>query len=158
MSRSGKDNPMSRIKTLAKQLNRVADEANARIDEVETELQEAGIGLEVWLESTPLKAEDYAEADFDGLKGEYHQTSRRTFTEIGFARIPRTREWQLAVREQEWTLDSDGDLERLWDSGTVIPLREASRDIRLLAVPLLDRLVEEIAKEAEKLAGGGEDQ
>jgi hypothetical protein len=139
----GKLAPMlTTLLTEAETLNTASNSINTIINAVEERLVQANLGLEVWLIHTPLS--DDTRPDENDEYGRKIQLAR----ELGFAQVGSR--WHIAIREQRYILDEDGNEESSSCLRAPAPLAQASRVDRLAALPLLPNLIGSLTSAAKE--------
>jgi hypothetical protein len=124
-------NPLTKLLQNAKQLNKVSDEVNLELKNLEDTLNKANIGLTFWFETRPLHQSD---TTGDLSSSEY------TSDVLGYTRIGGS--WCLAVKRlQQVSGYFEGDMSCPFTNVFVITepesLLKASRDLRLKALQIM---------------------
>jgi len=144
---------LSRFEETASQLREATNSLNSILNDVEKQLNEANVGVEVWL-PTPFVERD------EGSKREW----------LGYAKVDR--KWRIAVKHvtlygTDLDLDDDDPNARNDDSpeqigenasafgdpapeNEAIPLAQASRELRIAALDHLPALIGAVDAEAKK--------
>ena len=120
---------MSDLRTSANKLNSETSSVNAIIDGVEAQLIGMNLGLEYWLKSP-------------GLDSQSLDIRTTVHTQLGFAKIGG--EWCLGVRKVQAEFDEHS---REWTHTEPDPsakLQDSSREIRIKALELIPKLIEEL--------------
>jgi hypothetical protein len=121
------------LSSIALKLNQKSDQLNALITSINAKLAKLNFGIEVWLKSHPIKEN----GDSKVFLGYYKSKD----------------EWQLTVWDPDDSLEP-GDIPSPRSSGNLWPLTAASRELRLLAMPLIPKLLDGIKDKAEELLSG----
>ena len=124
---------VNELYSIALKLNQKSDQLNALITSINAKLAKLNFGIEVWLKSHPIKEDGDAKAF------------------LGYYKVKD--EWQLSVWDPDDALES-GDIPSPRLSGNLWPLTAASRELRLLAMPLIPKLLDRIKDRAEELLTG----
>lgn len=122
---------LSTLETTAKKLNAASDELNEIIAMLEARLVKMGIGVTVWLDDDEISVArivEYDDDEDDDVEDEREPLGWR----LGYAR--HGREWRLKA--------VDGH-------GVEMPLCNAPRHIRLGALPLFPKLLQELNTRAQ---------
>ncbi len=153
------------LSNLAKTLNEQSDEINTILADFERKLDKMNLGIEVWLNPGTLAKDGGKCADFH--RWSLTETPRTEITEyvvLGYGRVfgpgpgpsgktePGPRHG-LLVRKEQWRGVQD-DSEDIFDMVWVGPPRrllKESRELRVKALEVLDRLLEELEKEGKRL-------
>ena len=135
---------MKDLEPLAKKLNAASDVLNAALQTIEWKLNAMGVGIEVFLESDPLKTSAYEQIG-DGPDRQFW------VDELGYGRYGDV--WALLVRSSRCV---EGLSERGFPETTSYdveekPLLKAARALRVAAVPLLPSLIEAIESAAGEM-------
>jgi hypothetical protein len=135
---------LKKLSVVSNKLNRESDKLNETIASVNQELAKLSIGVEAWVGSI-LKGDPwYREADDDQRYPLHDETW------LGYYRFERG--WELAVKTVT-RQRVDVDEEETVEVQDVLPLLNASRDIRVKAMDLIPQLLETIKFNAERLLG-----
>jgi len=131
------------LEPLSKRLNAATNELNQALQTIQDKLNAMAVGIEVWL------VDRLEESDWNDITDTYNEpTGERQFfvQELGYGRFGDG--WALIVRERRCVENSSG--ESTWyDSGAPDkPLLKAPRNIRIAAVPLIPKLIDEIERAA----------
>jgi hypothetical protein len=125
---------INELSSIALKLNQKSDQLNALITSINSKLAKLNFGIEVWLESHPVKENGNAKAFLGYCKSKD--------------------EWQLAVWDPNDALEVEDRPSVRLAGSNVWPLTEASRELRLLAMPLIPKLLDGIKDKAEELLRG----
>ena len=138
---------LASLEKTAESLNRVSNSINTTLAAVEKKLIELNIGLEVWL--SPVISSTMLKARVDQIHG---RVERYLDRQLGFIKLDGT--WCLAVRAVEASTgyferdpSCPGTSEEVVEQP--IPLMQASRQERIMALSLLSDLLETIDYEAK---------
>jgi hypothetical protein len=125
---------INELSDLSRRLNQKSDQLNDLISSINGKLAKFNFGIEVWTMSEAVMAEG----------------SSMAF--LGYTKIED--EWQLAVWDRDDVLrtEDSGGLHRIGQN--VWPLLKVSRKVRLQAMPLVPRLLDDIKRRAEELLNG----
>ena len=126
---------INELSDLSRRLNQKSDQLNELIGSINRKLANLNFGIEVWTMSEAVKAEGPSMAF------------------LGYAKVED--EWQLAVWDRDEVLrteDKGGGLHRIGQN--VWSLLKVSREVRLQAMPLVPRLLDDIKRRAEELLAG----
>jgi hypothetical protein len=127
---------LSKLSTTAKDLNEKSDSINDVIRAFEEKLRDINLGIEVWLDSTPLDSKATFALDDEGAE------DGSVVEELGFSKLV-TGEWALAVRRAFY------DLRASFRSANVpVRLIECSRRLRIEALKQFPTLVGQMTTEA----------
>jgi hypothetical protein len=136
------------LSELAPQLNQVTDRYMVELREIEAGLNEFNLGIEVELEK-PIQESNRFEEETE--EQEPTGVSFSSSWTLGYGKYGLSavnREWCLFVRK--YTVYSD---DRGWCEDTTVPLRSASRDLRIAAADYIPELLELITERVkEKIA------
>jgi hypothetical protein len=138
------------LEPLAKRLNAATDSLNEILQTIQDRLNTLAIGVEVWLGKALEESDwrDIVDRDQEPIPGCREYTAE----ELGYGRIGDG--WALLVRTRRYVQDPDDHsvaAREVFDDGYgEKPLLHASRKLRLAAVPLIPRLIDEIKAEAER--------
>jgi hypothetical protein len=128
------------LSKLAPQLNEASDLYQEELKEIEEALNKLKLGVTVWLELFIETSDIESEYDKDGdLVGNFYRA-----WSLGYGKDCGDR-WRLLIRE--WKVDNDAD------DGTienVIPLLEASRDLRIAAAERIPDLLKEVEEKVKR--------
>jgi hypothetical protein len=122
------------LSELSRKLNQASDRLNSTISRIKSKLGRLNLGLEVRLPELPIWRDDREEVW------------------IGYCEIEG--EWQLAVRRRTCDPEWDEPIEDAPDDAIhedCRPLLKVGRGLRLDALPLVPKLVDEIKRRAESL-------
>lgn len=127
---------LSEITDASKELNEAADEANALIAMIEEQLVSAGVGLTVW--DGVLSHESF------NFQDRYDDPDQLAESEIrlGFAKVENT--WGIAVKDEVYVREEEQLVLR---RQYIYLLRKADRETRVLAIPELPELLQEVLKQ-----------
>lgn len=127
------------LSQLAPELNRATDLYTAELKEIEEQLNKLKLGIEIELDAWIQKGNSYTKEDERGEPlGVFHSAWTLGYGKYG-------RAWCLVVREYEvWT----GNNEHTQES--IVPLLEASRELRLAAAENIPGLLKEIEVQVKK--------
>lgn len=136
------------LKPLAKKLNAQSDAFNKALETIQKSVNELGLGVEVWLENHPLSESDWEEIrDDTGTP-----TGAREFyrDELGYGRLGAG--WALLVRTRRGVSSGshpeDVDFYEAGGDAPTLPSYRAllgvSRSLRIAAVPLIPKLLDEL--------------
>jgi hypothetical protein len=136
---------LASLESTAQSLNKASDSVNALLDRFEKRLVDANIGFEVWLPQPLSRMEGKKDPGAENIALE-----RR----FGFARV--FGGWRLAVKEVKTRFGFfEGDTNCPWSDehleAAPIPLSQAGRDERIMALQFMPALLEALdirAKEA----------
>jgi hypothetical protein len=126
---------INELSDLSRRLNQKSDQLNDLIRSINRKLAKFNFGIEVWTMPEAVKSEGSSMAV------------------LGYTKIED--EWQLAVWDRDDVLRTDdkgGDLHRIGQN--VWPLLKVTREVRLQAMPLVPRLLDDIERRAEELLNG----
>ena len=136
---------ISDLAPLAKKVNTKTDQINRTISSINEKLAKLNLGIEAWLDGNLRDALDCSPWSDEG-------TMRvRSISYLGYDRIDG--KWQLAVKEvtEEYTVDEDGDEEFDKVNPEYEALLQASRNLRLAALPRIPRLLDELKSRGKEL-------
>ena len=139
---------INELSDLSRRLNEKSDKTNAIITTINHKLATLNFGLEVWLE---LDIENNNFSKVDPLQ----QTllpREKTVTYLGYCNVEDG--WQLATKTGQLIEDYDRDSEETFTELTDVdfkPLLKESRGVRVKALPLVPRLLDEVKEQAESL-------
>ncbi len=122
------------LSDLSRKLNQASDRINSTISTINSKLNRLNLGVEVWLEHATIKSTDWEAFN------------------IGYCEIEG--EWQLAVRRSTCEPNSYGPIEDVPSEAIEVdyrPLLKAGRGLRLDALSLIPKLVDEIKQRVESL-------
>lgn len=142
---------LSDLEASASKLNAESDSLNAVLESVEAKLVAVNVGLETWLEAgDPLDSRDETEY-YDDNNGDGQRTVIVYRTELGFAKVNGS--WRLATRVErgepgKWA----GDTDWFHESGPAA-LLDASRELRIRALPMLPALLKAVTARSESARG-----
>jgi hypothetical protein len=125
---------INELSSIALKLNQKSDQLNALITSINENLARLNFGIEVWLESHPVKENGNAKAFLGYCKSKD--------------------EWQLAIWDPNDALELEDRPSVRLAGSNVWPLAEVSRELRLLAMPLIPKLLDGIKEKAEDLLKG----
>jgi hypothetical protein len=124
---------LKKLREIAPQLNKAADDASAIVKEVETELTRLNIGIEAeaWVRST-----NKTETNCENVSLVYRRV-RNSF--------------RIAVLIQKGTQiwDERGESDMAWETITETPWAECPRELKVESFPHLPELLENIVSNAE---------
>jgi len=140
---------INELSSLARKLNQKSDETNSIITTFNKKLGDLNLGLEVWLENSDIEGNEYSRLS---QAQNNLRPRQKVVTYLGYCNVEDA--WQLATKT--------GILIEDWDSGcqevstelisvTYKPLLKATRQIRVGALPLVPRLLDQIKYRAESL-------
>ncbi len=129
---------LNKIRAAANRLNDAAEQTTKAVEALERELLDIEPGVTVW--SAILQDGDYTFEDDTGS-----QLAHRTVT-LGFAKTKK--KWGIAVREQVKGKGSESGADAILHDEVSL-LRKADRELRILAAPHLDELMQDILGELE---------
>ena len=153
------------LSKLAKTLNEQSDQINTILSDFERKLDKMNLGVEVWMNPGTLAKDGCMCADFARLTLAENPRGEKTEYEVlGYGRVlstgpgpsdktERSPRFGLLVRTEHWRGVQD-DSEDIFDVvwvGSPRRLLQASRELRIKALEVLDRLLEELEKEAKRL-------
>jgi hypothetical protein len=124
------ESALKRIETTAKTLNQSSDELSKRIADIESALNKYKLGLWVWLDKPILEEHESDESE------RYHWKELYCF---GYGKL--REKWGLLIN-----VYPDYDPEP-----NLVFLKDAPREIRVVAIDRIPDLLERIAEEATKL-------
>jgi hypothetical protein len=133
------------LSELSRKLNKKSDSLNRIISSVNEKLEKMNIGLEVWLEDSPLESSDPEYNDRD----ENMEFPIRDVELLGYCRIDG--KWMLAVKSARMARDRNNwgqEYDEVKSSTQLRPLLDTNRTIRTEAMRAIPELIEEIKKEA----------
>jgi hypothetical protein len=138
------------LSDLSRKLNQKSDALNDFINSINDKLAKLNIGVEAWLENSPIEPTDPYFGDLD----EDEKWPLVDGTLLGYARVDD--EYQLAVKEATLAeFDSKGfihpDYYEITKSWNLRPLLSANRNIRVHAMDLVPSLLDEVKQEATRL-------
>ena len=93
---------ISDLSDLASKLNQQSDRLNSIISTTNAKLEKLNIGIEVWLEQTPIDDEDFQDDSKDQTIDRH-----REVTLLGYAKVDGR--WQLAVKHATFQTRTDED-------------------------------------------------
>lgn len=130
---------------LSRRLNKDSDEVTSLIEQFEKKLKSLSLGIEIWLSKNPLQT--------DINQGDLRRSEHKE-TWLGYARLEN--KWALAVKDVrvcDGQFDGDENMpyREVFDLGNARSLVEASRLLRLEAVPKLGRLLGALKAKTESL-------
>ena len=128
------------LEAKAARLNKVSDDANHAIADIEKRIRELNLGLEVWHDK-PIERE-ISEGDFSP-----HETSSRIARYLGFARIGG--ECCFAVKAIRYVSgfyegDMSAPFENSYADGAPVPLLKSSRGLRIAALQAMPTFLQEV--------------
>jgi len=130
-------------------LNSKTDELNQVIADVEHELQDAGVGVTIWLRR--LLEESTTERRYRADDDEQRWPIDVTFGwQLGFAKIDG--EWRVAARQARIEDSHEGN--ESFEERPPVPLLKAPRIVRVEAAPLLEALVEALTERMKSYIAG----
>jgi hypothetical protein len=137
---------LSSVDTVSKQLNTVSNDANQVIQAVDNRLLRANIGMEVWWDHAIM------DADCSGELGNF-ETGAWARRLLGFAKV--YGDWCLAVKTVRYvSAYVEEDPSQTYTTQHVlaepVPLKRASRDVRLEALKNMPGFLAYLAKTVEK--------
>jgi hypothetical protein len=141
---------ISKLSDLASKLNKKSDTLNATITTINRKLEKLNLGVEAWLENSPIEPSDPYFGDHD----DDEKWPLVDGTLLGYARVED--EFQLAVKEATLAeFDSRGfihpDYYEITKSWNLRPLLKANRNIRVRAMDYVPLLLDQIKSEATGL-------
>lgn len=140
---------LSELSDLSKKLNENSDKANAIILTLNKTLAAMKFGLEVWLENPALEYGDFQNV----ISGQIDKLPRqRLVTYLGYCNV--VDGWQLATKRGWLVEDWDKDAGETFTEFTDVeyqPLLRMARHIRVKALSLVPRLLDELKREGESL-------
>lgn len=133
---------ISQLSDTASRLNRESDSINSTIQDIQDRINELNLGLEVWLEDSPLILEDGPPA----LGRTFRNGLWLGYTKIGD-------KWALAVR---WVRIEDKvneigeEYSKVTNRNEPIPLLKFSREVRIEALSHIEQLVIALKERADR--------
>jgi hypothetical protein len=130
----------------AERLNKLSDEANKKLAEVEKNLVGLNLGIEFWY-SQPIHRDD-AVGTFSR-----DDTSEKLVQVLGFARVDD--KWCLAVKPIKlvdgfFEGDTSAPFQNRYSGGKVVALLQASRDMRLASLSHMPEFLKEFSEYVQK--------
>lgn len=132
---------INELSNLASKLNQKSDTLNKTIEDIEAKLNKLNLGVEAWLENHCVEIGD-PDHDRD------EEVTSRDEILLGFARFEDG--WHLAIKDTVAEKDADGDFITA-DVRSIRTLLTAPRNVRIKAMGLIPRLLDQIKAEAESL-------
>ena len=126
---------LDEAKEVFKNLNQFADKATAELEATENQLIQMGAGVEVWNGRIRHETTTWVDEDEEEFPAEH-------IFMIGFAKIKTT--WGIAINE--YIQLADGEIK----SDRKYLLRNSTRDIRIDALPHVDKLIAEVVAEGKR--------
>jgi hypothetical protein len=135
---------------LSRRLNQKSDTLNEVISSINEKLAKLNIGVEAWLENSPIEPTD----PHFNVEDQDEKWPLVDGTLLGYARVDD--EYQLAIKEATLTeFDSKGlfhpDYYEITKSWNLRPLLKVNRNIRVRAMDFVPELLQIIKREATKL-------
>jgi len=140
---------INELSDLSRTLNQKSDKTNSIISTINKKLASLNFGLEVWVEDWPITSGDLKKV-YSGQTGLLPR--QKSVTYLGYCNIEDG--WQLAAKTGTLVEDWDKDSEDTFTELTEVeyqPLLKAAREIRVEALPLVPKLLDEIKRKAESL-------
>ena len=134
MATANVDRALEALESHAGRLNRVSDEANEKLVEIENRIVKMNIGMEYWY--SPAVKRDDATGTFSR-----EGTSEELIQVLGFARV--AGRWCLAIKpirlvKGYFQGDENCPFEDQYAGGDIVPLLKTSRDLRVAALLVLE--------------------
>jgi hypothetical protein len=140
---------INELAALSRKLNQKSDKTNSIIATINKKIAVLNFGLEVWLEFSPIESGDLEKV----YPGQTNPLPRqKSVTYLGYCNVEDA--WQLAAKNGTLIEDWDKDSEEMFTELTEVeyrPLLKAAREVRVGALPLVPRLLEQIKLKAESL-------
>ncbi len=136
---------LSDLAPLAQKVNKQSDQINRTISSIHEKLAKLNLGIEVWLDDNLRNAlECSAWSDEASMRV-------RTISYLGYDRFDG--KWQLVVKEvnEEYTVDELGEEQVEVVNPEYTPLLQASRNLRLAALPKIPLLLDELKWKGKEL-------
>jgi hypothetical protein len=140
---------LNELSDVARKLNEKSNNLNRLISSTNERLQELNFGTEVWLVNDPIEASDVETVDRE------REVPVEPFCDanlLGYCELED--EWQLAVKETVLVRKTNALGSTWWqarDTTRFVPLLKATRAIRMKAMRLVPKLLDELKSEAEQL-------
>jgi hypothetical protein len=142
-------NSLNELSDLSRKLNQKSDKTNSIITTINKKLAVLNFGLEVWLKHPTIKSGDFESV----YSGQIDRLPRqRSVVYLGYCNVEDG--WQLAAKSGLLVEDWDKEAEETYTELTEVeyqPLLRAPREVRVGALPLVPRLLDEIKLKAESL-------
>jgi len=140
---------INELSSLSRKLNQKSDKTNSIITTINKKLADLNLGLEVWLENWEIESDDYSKV----YAGQISPLPRqKSVTYLGYCNVEDG--WQLAAKTGMLIEAWDKDSEETFTELTEVEYRsllKAAREIRVGALPLVPRLLDQIKYRAESL-------
>jgi hypothetical protein len=137
------------LSSLSVELNKPSDKINSIISTINSKLANLNLGVETWLESTPIDNHDFQNV-YPNQLGQLPQ--QKSVTYLGYCRIGDG--WQLVTKRGRLVRDFDSDAGETTEEFIDVSYRallKESREIRTGALRLVPKLLDEVKKRAESL-------
>jgi hypothetical protein len=134
-----------KLEALSEDLNEQTDGLNETIKSLEKRLQEMKIGIEVWHGAT---FDDDGPFDYSDNYGEIGREAR-TGWYLGFSKCNDA--WRICCRQDIFVYGELGVWERDLSVGSVSPLINGPRSVRLFMAPYLEHLVDDLIDKVAEL-------
>ncbi|SRR6266851_4467662 len=132
------------LAAVATQLNEESDDLNEVLDAWDEKLRSLNIGLERWV---AISSEDQSVTVEDG--SDTKDVPGSVEQQLGWAKYDIGGGWRLVTREATYRGDADSGWQKIEQSLSQ-PIGEASREVRIEALEVLPRLLQELKESAEK--------
>ena len=148
MTEISNDLLFSALESQAERLNKHSDAATAKIAAIEERLASLTIGLEYWLSPPVHRDEAVGTLSRD-------DTSETLVHYLGFTRVDG--KWCLAIKPVRlvngfFVGDTSAPFQNPYSGGKVVPLLQASRDFRILALQVMPRFLKEFGEHVQTAA------
>ncbi|HEY2545750.1 MAG TPA: hypothetical protein VGI46_06785 [Candidatus Acidoferrum sp.] len=131
------------LASVSKKLNQKSDTLNATIESLNLQLGGLNLGVEAWVGNITTSDPWYRDDDED-QKFPLHEE-----TWLGYYRFDRG--WELAVKTVTRQQTETYNVEETIDVDNLLPLTNASREIRIKAMKFIPELLDAIKETAEEL-------
>jgi hypothetical protein len=140
---------INELSDLSRKLNQESDKTNSIIVTINKKLAALNFGLEVWLEFPAIESGDLKKV----YPGQVVRLPRqKSVIYLGYCNVEDG--WQLAAKSGTLIEDWDKDSEEMFTVLTEVeyqPLLKAAREVRVGALPLVPRLLDEVKLKTESL-------
>lgn len=138
---------IAELEPLAKQVNDKSNQINVTIRTINEKLANLNLGIEAWLDrdNQALSSSHWRDRNSS-------MPRTRTVSYLGYDQLGD--KWELAVKNmtEELTVE-DGEQFIAKVNPQYFPLLQASRDIRVAAMELIPRLLDELKEKGQQLLG-----
>jgi hypothetical protein len=142
------DDVFPALEAQAERLNKVSDEANRKLAAIEKRLVDLNIGLEYWHERPVHRDDSVGTFSRDDTREQLVQL-------LGFARVDGT--WCLALKPIRlvngfFEGDTSAPFQNRYSGGKVVPLLQASRDLRIVSLDAMPHFLTEFNEHIQSAA------